>query len=100
MPLQCQAVAGDYDRAEQVGRINSSYSDTGLCSSDHRSADQHCACQRLPCFTEFARPEWQVVVLPIGLAYATQMLVFASDRNGGGTCGGTGDNRSAETFKV
>jgi hypothetical protein len=64
------------DHAGQVSWINSSYRDTRPSSSGHRSADRHCACRRLPCFTEFACPERQLVVLPIGFAYATQMLVF------------------------
>jgi hypothetical protein len=80
-----------YDHAEQVS-WNFNYRDTRPSNSGRRSADQHCAC-RLPRFTEFACSEWQLVVLPIGLANATEMLVFAHARKAGATSGGTGDNR-------
>ena len=89
----------DYDHAEQVSWINSNYRDTRPDSAGRGSADQPCAC-RLPRFTEFACPEWQLVVLPIGLAYATQMLVFACARKAGETNGGTGDNRVRSSRRV
>ena len=56
------------------------YRHTPHSGSERGSADQHCACQRLSCCTEFARSRGQLVVLPIGLAYSTQMLVFARAR--------------------
>jgi hypothetical protein len=78
-----------YDHAGQISWISSSHRDTRPNSCGRGSAERQCACRRLPCFTEFARAERQLVVLPIGLAYATQMLVFTWVRRAGETNRGT-----------
>ena len=53
------------DHAGQVSWINSSHRDTRPSSYGRGGAERHCACRRLPCFTEFGCPERQLVVLPV-----------------------------------
>ena len=88
LPSKCtaSAISGrDRDQAKQADWIDSSYRHTPYSRSGRGSADQHCACQRLSCRAQFARPGGQLVVLPIRLAYSTQMLVFAFAREAGAT---------------
>src|SRR5215831_13394315 len=73
------------EQAKQADWIDSSYRHTPHSRSGRGSADQRCACEGLSCRAQFARPGGQVVVLPIRLAYSTQMLVSAVARESGAT---------------